>query len=68
MAGSRVVELTDDIARNLAHLPQEQAATAIATHLRSFWDPRMLAQLRAVVAADPTAVRPVVAAAVSVLG
>ncbi|MDP9219897.1 MAG: formate dehydrogenase subunit delta [Actinomycetota bacterium] len=68
MSETRIVELAEDIARNLAYLPDEQSADAIATHVRSFWDPRMIAQLSAIVAADPSAVRPTVAKAVSLLG
>jgi formate dehydrogenase subunit delta len=68
MSQARIVELAEDIARNLAYLPDEQSAQAIATHLRSFWDPRMIAQLSAIVAADPSAVRPTVAKAVAILG
>jgi formate dehydrogenase subunit delta len=63
----RVARLADDIARNLAHLPREEAASAIAGHLRSFWDPRMRRQLQELVAADPASVDPVVVAAVSAL-
>jgi formate dehydrogenase subunit delta len=61
------VRLADDIARNLAHLPEADAAHVLAGHLRSFWDPRMRHQLRQIVIQDPAAVKPVVVAAVSEL-
>ncbi len=61
----RVARLADDIARNLAHLPPDEAAGAIAGHLRSFWDPRMRRQLKELVTADPSIVDPVVVTAVS---
>ncbi len=35
------IRLGEDITRNLAHLPPEDAGEQIATHLRKFWDPRM---------------------------
>ena len=40
----------NDIARQFAHLPAPQAAEAIATHIESFWDPRMRRGLEALVA------------------
>jgi formate dehydrogenase subunit delta len=63
----RVARLANDIARNLSHLPDDQAAQTIAGHLRSFWDPRMRRQLHDLVSADPSIVEPVVVAAVSAL-
>jgi formate dehydrogenase subunit delta len=63
----RVARLAGDIARNLPHLSPDEAAQAIAGHLRSFWDPRMRRQLQELVAADPSSVEPVVVAAVAAL-
>ena len=62
-----VVRMVDDIARNLPHLSESGRAEAIATHIRSFWDPRMRSQLAEIVAADPARVDPVVVTAVSQL-
>jgi formate dehydrogenase major subunit len=45
------VRLADDIAAQFAHLPQDEAVAGIAGHVRSFWDPRMRAQLVAAAAA-----------------
>jgi formate dehydrogenase subunit delta len=56
--------MSDDIARNLAHLPDDQLRDAIAGHIRSFWDPRMRRQLREIVERDPDAVNPIVAQAI----
>jgi formate dehydrogenase major subunit len=39
------VRLADDIAAQFAHLPHDEAVAGIAGHVRSFWDPRMRAQL-----------------------
>jgi formate dehydrogenase subunit delta len=63
----RVVQLAQDIARNLAYLPDDAAAAAIANHLRSFWDPRMRDQLKTIVELDPSSVDPLVRAAVALL-
>jgi formate dehydrogenase subunit delta len=62
-----VVRMVDDIARNLPHLPEPERAQMIAAHIRSFWDPRMRAQLAQLVADDPSAYSPVVVAAVAAL-
>jgi formate dehydrogenase subunit delta len=35
------IRMGNDIARALHHLPAEDAAEAVATHLTKFWDPRM---------------------------
>ncbi len=45
------VRLADDIAAQFAHLPHDEAVAGIAGHVRSFWDPRMRAQLVAAAAA-----------------
>jgi len=39
------VRMANDIAAQFAHLPPEAAASAVAAHLRTFWDPRMRDQL-----------------------
>ncbi|MFV0463673.1 MAG: formate dehydrogenase subunit delta [Nostocoides sp.] len=49
-----VVRLGNDIARQFATRCAEEAAQQIAEHIRSFWEPGMIAQLRAV-AASPQA-------------
>ena len=43
------VRLANDIAAQYHYLPPDRAAAAVATHLRSFWEPRMRDQLRAAV-------------------
>ena len=35
------IRMGNDIARAMHHLPSEEAATAVATHVKKFWDPRM---------------------------
>jgi formate dehydrogenase subunit delta len=62
-----VVRMVDDIARNLPHLPEAERAQVIAAHIRSFWDPRMRAQLAQLVGDDPSAYSPVIVAAVAAL-
>jgi formate dehydrogenase subunit delta len=48
----------NDIARQFAHLPADEAAEAIARHLESFWDPRMRRSLEALVAAHDESLDP----------
>lgn len=48
------IRMGNDIARALHHLPDEEAAEAVATHLTKFWDPRMRrALVERVRAGDP---------------
>ena len=35
------IRMGNDIARALHHLPGDEAAEAVATHLTKFWEPRM---------------------------
>lgn len=55
------VRMVGDVARHFRHLPAERAASDVAKHLRSFWDPRMLRSLHAAVDAgsvdDPLVLR-----------
>ena len=48
----------NDIARQFAHLPADQAAEAIARHIESFWDPRMRRALEALAAAHDDSLDP----------
>jgi formate dehydrogenase subunit delta len=45
------VRLANDVAAQFTHQPLDEAAQAIAAHLRAFWDPRMRAALLAHLAA-----------------
>lgn len=61
MAVATQVRLANDVARQFRHLPHDKAVAAIVGHIRTFWEPRMTAQLVAAVDAgdddlDPLAV------------
>lgn len=58
------VRLGNDVVRALAWMPHDEVVGAVATHLRSFWDPRMRAALRAQVEAGEPDVHPVLAEAI----
>ena len=60
-----VVRLSGAVARQFAHLPQAQAAQAVATHLTTFWEWRMLRELVARARADEPGLDQVVRLAVS---
>ena len=53
----------NDIARQFAHLPAEDAVARIAAHLGQFWDPRMRRTLQALAAAGDDTLDPRLAAA-----
>lgn len=50
MAGPTQVRLANDVAAQFRHLPHDAAVAGVVAHLRTFWEPRMRAQL--VAAAD----------------
>lgn len=59
------VRLGNDIARQFAHLPHEEATAAIARHLRTFWNPRMREALRSAVAVGDDDIDPVLRDAIA---
>ena len=59
----RLVLMANQIARNLAAMEGERAATAVAEHIAKFWDPRM----RAAILADRAGLDPLAAAAIEIL-
>lgn len=61
------VRMANQIAANFRHHPEEQATAEVAGHLRSFWTPRMLGQLRAMVEDGAVDVDPLVRRAVELL-
>jgi formate dehydrogenase subunit delta len=58
------VRLANEIAVQFGHVPAERAAEEVAKHMRSFWEPRMLADLLARVDAGTPELEPVARAAV----
>ena len=46
---SPVIRKGHDIVRQFAHLEADAAARAIGTHLQKFWEPRMRAELLALI-------------------
>jgi formate dehydrogenase subunit delta len=65
--GSGEIRLVNKIAVHFGYLPTEQAAAAVADHVRRFWDPRMQRRLMELVAADAADLDPVASAAAALL-
>jgi formate dehydrogenase subunit delta len=62
------IRLAGDIAVQFHHRPADEAATAIAAHVRQFWDPRMRRALLAEIDAGAETDSLVVAAAAQLRG
>ena len=60
MVDPPVVRLANDIARQFAHLPADEAAAAVAGHITAFWDPRMRTHLLEEIQRDPSRLDPIV--------
>ena len=58
MAEPAVVRMANDIARQFAHLSDDDAAVAVRGHVESFWDPRMRRALLDEVHRDPARLDP----------
>jgi formate dehydrogenase subunit delta len=61
------VRLANEIAVQFRHRQTGEAAVAVADHLRSFWDPRMRAQLIAHVDAGGAGLDPLLGHVVALL-
>jgi hypothetical protein len=58
------VRMANEIAMQFHHRPADEAAAAIANHIRRFWDPRMKSELLNRAETDAGALDPLVIAAV----
>jgi formate dehydrogenase subunit delta len=67
MSPDKLVHMANQIGTFFATQPREQAADAIADHLRKFWDPRMRAQILKHYAEGGAKLDPLVLAAVAKL-
>lgn len=56
--------LGNDIARQFAYLPADQAAEAVARHIEAFWHPQMRRALEALAAAQDPSLDPLLVDAV----
>lgn len=61
------VRMAHDIARQFPNLTQEEAARTVSTHLKKFWEPRMLTQFVQQVHDSTDELDPVVVAAAALL-
>lgn len=64
-SGERLVQMANDIADYFASEPDhELAISGMAQHLERFWEPRMLARIRVMVADDAVGLNPLAREAV----
>ena len=61
------IKMINNIAAHFGYLRSEQAAAAVADHIKRFWDPRMKQRLLLFVASDTTDLDPVAITAASLL-
>ena len=61
------LRLVNNIAIQFHYLPADQAAAAVANHVKRFWDPRMKTRLFELAAAGGEGLDPVALAAVTLL-
>jgi formate dehydrogenase subunit delta len=61
------IRLANDIAIQFHHRPVDEAANAIANHLRMFWDPRMRTDLITRAQTDTADLDPLVLDAIRIL-
>lgn len=67
MAVPPQIRLANEIAVQFHHRPADEAASAIANHIRMFWDPRMRTELVSRAETDTADLDPLVLAAVQIL-
>lgn len=60
MKNDDIVRMANQIAAFFSAYPQDEAVPAIADHIRKFWEPRMRADLEAILAAPPDTLDPLV--------
>lgn len=56
-----VIRMGNDIARQFAHRPREQAVEEISAHILKFWDPSMRAELSRCISLDAHDIEPILA-------
>ena len=61
------IRMINNVSAQFGYLRAEQAATAVADHVRRFWDPRMKQRLQVLVASDTRDLDPVSVAAAALL-
>ena len=61
------IRMINSIAAHFGYLRTEQAATAVADHIKRFWDPRMKQRLLLLVGSDTRDLEPIALAAAALL-
>ena len=60
MNKARLIHDANEIAKYFAAYPREEAVAGIADHIKKFWDPRMRAELKTMLAANEAALHALV--------
>jgi formate dehydrogenase subunit delta len=60
MNRARLIHDANEIAKYFAAYPREEAIVGIADHIKKFWDPRMRAELKAMLTANEPALHALV--------
>ncbi len=58
-----VIRMGNDIVRQFAHRPHNQAVEEVSAHILKFWDPRMRTELSRCIALDDHEIEPILAEA-----
>ncbi|MDT5073612.1 MAG: formate dehydrogenase subunit delta [Mycobacterium sp.] len=61
------IRLINQVVIHFGYLPEDQAVTEVAEHVRKFWDPRMKRRLFDLVDSEAGQLEPVAAAAAALL-
>jgi formate dehydrogenase subunit delta len=61
------IRMINSIAAHFGYMRAEQAAAAVADHIKRFWDPRMKQRLQLLVASDTRDLTPVAVSAAALL-
>jgi len=60
----RLIYMANQIARNLATMGDDAAALTTANHIKQYWEPRMIAQIKGT---DQSALSPIAARAIGLI-
>lgn len=60
MSSDKIIRMANQIATFMESRPHDQGVSGLASHINDFWEPRMRAQLLAVLDAGGEGLRPLV--------
>lgn len=63
MSAEKIARMANDIAKFMESKPRDEGVAGLAAHINDYWDPRMRAQLFALLDQGGAGLRPLVVAA-----